>query len=84
MIEVAAMPSEETLAANASHGDLPHVLMILDEFPKAMGGAELIAIRSAAVLPSYGYRASILTFSIYPGIAELKSPPCPVYLLPIK
>ncbi len=83
MIEVAALPSEPRYSANAVHGDLPHILLILDEFPKAMGGAELIALKLAALLPHYGYRASILTFSIAPDIPELKSPPCPVYLLPI-
>ena len=84
MIEVAALPSEEIRIEIEAHKDLPHVLMVLDEFPKALGGAELIALKSAALLPRYGYRASILTFSIYPGIAELKSPACPVYLLPIR
>jgi glycosyltransferase involved in cell wall biosynthesis len=66
------------------HGDLPHILLVLDEFPKAMGGAELIALKLAALLPHYGFRASILTFSVYPDIAELKSPPCPIYLLPLQ
>jgi glycosyltransferase involved in cell wall biosynthesis len=84
MIEIAALPSEPPCVANAVDDDLPHILLVLDEFPKAMGGAELIALKIAALLPHYGYRASILTFSVYPDIAELKSPPCPIYLLPIK
>jgi glycosyltransferase involved in cell wall biosynthesis len=84
MIEIAALPSEPQCIANAAHGDLPHVLLVLDEFPKALGGAELIALKLAALLPHYGYRASILTFSIYPNLPELKSPPCPIYLLPIQ
>ena len=83
MIEIAALPSEPRYSANAVHGDLPHILLVLDEFPKAMGGAELIALKLAALLPHYGFRASILTFSIAPDIPELKSPPCPIYLLPI-
>jgi glycosyltransferase involved in cell wall biosynthesis len=84
MIEVAALPSEPEHVKNAARTDLPHVLLVLDEFPKALGGAELIALKMAALLPNYGFRASILTFSIYSLDAELKSPPCPVYLLPIK
>jgi len=84
MIEIAALPSEPPCTANAMHGDLPHILLVLDEFPKAMGGAELIALKLAALLPHYGFRASILTFSVYPDIAELKSPPCPIYLLPLQ
>jgi len=83
MIEIAASPSEPTRLANAAHADLPHVLLILDEFPKALGGAEVIALRLAALLPQYGFRASILSFHIYPNLAELKSPPCNIYLLPI-
>lgn len=83
MIEIAASPSEPTRIANAAHAHLPHVLLVLDEFPKALGGAEVIALRLAALLPQYGFRASILTFSVYPNLAELKSPPCPIYLLPI-
>jgi glycosyltransferase involved in cell wall biosynthesis len=84
MIEIAASPSESTRTANAAFGKLPHVLLVLDEFPKALGGAELIALKLAALLPHYGFRVSILTFSIYPNLTELKSPPCPIYLLPIK
>jgi glycosyltransferase involved in cell wall biosynthesis len=69
---------------NAVDDDLPHILLVLDEFPKAMGGAELIALKLAALLPHYGFRASILTFSAHPESAALQSPPCPIYLLPLQ
>src|SRR3984893_4460875 len=61
----------------------PHVLLVLDQFPKTLGGGERIVLRLAALLPRYGYRASILTFSAHPESAGLQSPPCPIYLLPL-
>jgi glycosyltransferase involved in cell wall biosynthesis len=64
--------------------ELPHVLLVLDQFPKTLGGGERIVLRLAALLPRYGYRASILTFSAHPESAGLQSPPCPVYLLPLQ
>jgi glycosyltransferase involved in cell wall biosynthesis len=63
---------------------LPHVLLVLDQFPKILGGGERIVLRLAALLPRYGYRASILTFSAHPESAGLQSPPCPIYLLPLQ
>src|SRR5580704_8932323 len=64
--------------------ELPHVLLVLDQFPKTLGGGERIVLRLAALLPKYGYRASILTFSAHPESAGLQSPPCPIYLLPLQ
>src|SRR6202042_544741 len=48
------------------------------------GGGERIALRLAALLPRYGYRASILTFFVHPESDALKSPPCPIYVLPLE
>jgi glycosyltransferase involved in cell wall biosynthesis len=62
----------------------PHVLLVLDQFPKTLGGGERIVLRLAALLPKYGYRASILTFSVHPESAVLQSSPCPIYLLPLQ
>jgi len=84
MIEIVALPSELQPVTDAAHSDLPHVLLVLDQFSRTLGGAERIVLRLGALLPLYGYRTSILTFSIDPNIAELKSPPCPIYLLPIR
>jgi glycosyltransferase involved in cell wall biosynthesis len=64
--------------------ELPHVLLVLDQFPKTLGGGERIVLRLAALLPKYGYRASILTFSVHPECAVLQSSPCPIYLLPLQ
>jgi glycosyltransferase involved in cell wall biosynthesis len=69
---------------NAEYADLPHVLLVLDQFPKTLGGGERIVLKIAALLPQYGYRASILTFSVHPESAALNSPPCPIYLLPLQ
>lgn len=64
--------------------DLPHVLFVIDQFSKNLGGGERIALKLAARLPQYGYRASILTFSADPADPVFESAPCPVYLLPLQ
>jgi glycosyltransferase involved in cell wall biosynthesis len=66
------------------HDARPHVLFVLDQFPKTLGGGERIVLKLAALLPKYGYRASILTFFAHPESAGLQAPPCPVYLLPLQ
>lgn len=83
MIEIAG-GSSGLPVANAANRDFPHVLLVVDQFSKTLGGAERIILRLAALLPSYGFRASILALSIDATIPELKSPPCPIYLLPIQ
>lgn len=70
--------------ANSSALPLPHVLLVLDQFPKVLGGGERIVLKLAALLPKCGYRVSILTFFIHPECRALKSPPCPIYLLPLQ
>jgi glycosyltransferase involved in cell wall biosynthesis len=64
--------------------ELPHVLLVVDQFAKTLGGGERIVLRLAALLPRYGYRASILTLSAHPESPGLQSPPCPIYLLPLQ
>jgi glycosyltransferase involved in cell wall biosynthesis len=79
-----ALPLGTSSFATAEDADLPHVLLVLDQFPKTLGGGERIVLKIAALLPQYGYRVSILTFSIHPESAVLSSPPCPIYLLPLQ
>jgi glycosyltransferase involved in cell wall biosynthesis len=79
-----ALPLGISSRTNPEHADLPHVLLVLDQFPKTLGGGERIALKIASLLPRYGYRASILTFSVHPESAALNSPPCPIYLLPLQ
>jgi L-malate glycosyltransferase len=69
---------------NAEHAALPHVLLVVDQLPKALGGGERIVLKLAAILPQYGYRASILTFLAHPESAALQSPPCPIFVLPLQ
>ncbi len=67
-----------------NHASLPHVLLVVDQFAKSMGGGERIVLRLAALLPEYGYRVSILTFLVHPESSVLTAPPsCPVYTLPL-
>jgi L-malate glycosyltransferase len=69
---------------NAEHAALPHVLLVVDQLPKALGGGERILLKLAALLPQYGYRASVLTFWAHPESAALQSPPCPIFVLPLQ
>jgi glycosyltransferase involved in cell wall biosynthesis len=64
---------------------LPHVLLVVDQFPRALGGGEKTVLRLAELLPSYGFRASVLTFAIHPESSVLAAPlPFPLYLLPLQ
>ena len=63
---------------------LPHVLLVVDGFPRSLGGGERVVLRLAATLPRYGFRVSILTFSIDPASSfQPEASPCPLYLLPL-
>jgi L-malate glycosyltransferase len=84
MSMITKLLAETAPEPDPSHIARPHVLLVLDQFPKTLGGGERIALKIAALLPQYGYRASILTFSAHPDSAGLKSPPSPVYLLPLQ
>jgi glycosyltransferase involved in cell wall biosynthesis len=64
---------------------LPHILLVLDQFPKSLGGGERIVLKLAALLPRYGFRVSILTFFVHPESSFFTTPPsCPVYMLPLR
>jgi glycosyltransferase involved in cell wall biosynthesis len=60
------------------------VLLILDQFPKSLGGGERIVLRLAALLPGYGYDVEILTFAVHPESNGIQAATCPVYLLPLQ
>jgi L-malate glycosyltransferase len=81
---ITALPLDQPNLQEAEHSALPHVLLVLDQFPKTLGGGERIVLNLAALLPKYGYRASILTFSVHPDSTALKSRSCPIYVLPIQ
>ncbi|MEI9978132.1 MAG: glycosyltransferase family 4 protein [Edaphobacter sp.] len=84
MTMIFALPLDGSTPKAAENSALPHVLLVLDQFPKNLGGGERIALKLAALLPKYGYRASILTFSVHPESSVLKAPPCPIYVLPLQ
>jgi glycosyltransferase involved in cell wall biosynthesis len=80
---ITALPLAGSSLMESEHSDLPHVLLVLDQFPKALGGGERIVLKLADLLPKYGYRVSILTFCVHPASTVLDSPPCPIYVLPL-
>ena len=64
---------------------LPHILLVVDCFPKALGGGERIALRLAGLLPQAGFRASLLTLAVHPETTfQPEEAPCPIYLLPLR
>ena len=81
---IARLPLETSSAPATEDGDLTHVLLVVDQFSRTLGGGERIVLKLASLLPQYGYRPSILTFSAAPESPALNSPPCPIYLLPLK
>jgi glycosyltransferase involved in cell wall biosynthesis len=83
MIE--AIPLTISGEQETNHASLPHVLLVVDQFAKSLGGGERIVLRLAALLPQYGYRVSILTFLVHPESSVLTTPPpCPIYILPLR
>src|SRR5271170_6299296 len=81
---ISTLTPEISSCANGEHYDLPHILLVLDQFPKTLGGGERIVLKIAALLTQYGYCTSILTFLVHPESTALVSPPCPIYLLPLQ
>jgi L-malate glycosyltransferase len=79
-----ALPFEESTTALAEKSALPHVLLVVDQFPKTLGGGERVLLKLAALLPQYGFRASILTFFVHPECVGVTPSLCPIYLLPLK
>jgi glycosyltransferase involved in cell wall biosynthesis len=83
--KITVLPLEKSGSMQTERSALPHVLLVLDQFPKTLGGGERIVLKLAALLPQYGYRVSILTFSVHPEsvVTTLDSLPCSIYLLPL-
>jgi glycosyltransferase involved in cell wall biosynthesis len=78
---ITALSNNKSFPEDSSLAALPHVLLVIDQFAKTLGGGERIVLKLASLLPHYGYRVSILTFSAHPESPALESPPCPIYLL---
>ncbi len=81
---ITALPLVGSSLTESEHSALPHILLVLDQFPKTLGGGERVVLKLASLLPKYGYRVSILTFSVHPASTALDSPPCPIYVLPLE
>jgi len=81
---ITKLPLETLNIANNAGSNSPHILLVVDQFPKTLGGGERIVLKLAALLPEYGYRVSILTFFVHPDCTGIESPPCPIYLLPLQ
>jgi glycosyltransferase involved in cell wall biosynthesis len=81
---IAAMNREDTSVGATSDDRLPHILLVVDQFPKTLGGGERIVLKLASQLPNYGYRASILTFFLHPECPVRDSPPSPIFELPLR
>jgi len=80
---IAVLSPGETSHTDAIGKTLPHVLLVVDQIPKALGGGERVALRMAELLPDYGFRASLLTFAAHPDSPPIRSARCPVFLLPL-
>jgi glycosyltransferase involved in cell wall biosynthesis len=81
---ITALGFKEPSPREAEDPASPHVLLVLDQFPRTLGGGERIVLKLAGLLPRYGFRVSILTFSVECELAVIESAPCPIYLLPLK
>jgi glycosyltransferase involved in cell wall biosynthesis len=85
MSMITELPFKAASHPAVDHSALPHILLVVDQFPEVLGGGERIVLRLASLLPQYGYRTSILTFSIHPASSVLQSEtPCPIYVLPLE
>ncbi len=77
-------PLSVSSSTDPSLEPLPHVLLVVDQLPKTLGGGERIALKLTGLLPRYGYRASLLTFAADAQCPAFRNPPCPIYLLPLR
>ena len=84
MIEVAVTPREQQNRSEPGASTWPHVLLLIDQLDRTLGGGERILLQIAEHLPRYRFRVSILTFSLHPDSPALSRPPCPIYVLPVQ
>lgn len=80
---ISALQVNNTGSKRQERSNLPHVLLIVDELNRTLGGGERIALTLAGLLPDYGFSASILTFFAHPESPALKYMESPIYLLPL-
>jgi glycosyltransferase involved in cell wall biosynthesis len=78
---MAIVPLNPSNTVNSQNDSLPHVLLVVDQFAKTLGGGERALLQLASLLPAYGFRASILTFLVHPESPALRMATSPIYLL---
>ena len=71
-------------SVDSQNESLPHVLLVLDQFGKTLGGGERALLQLASLLPAYGFQASILTFFVHPESPALRMATSPIYVLPLQ
>jgi glycosyltransferase involved in cell wall biosynthesis len=81
---MAIVPLNPSNSVNSQNDSLPHVLLVVDQFGKTLGGGERALLQLASLLPAYGFRASILTFLVHPESPAHRMATSPIYLLPLQ
>ena len=81
---IKALPINDRASSRKGWGDLPHVLLIVDQLNRTLGGGERIALKLADRLPDYGFAASVLTFFAHPESPAVELTKAPIYLLSLK
>jgi len=83
---ICAMATVQLVSAKltgSGQSDLPHILFVIDQFSKTLGGGERAVLQLASYLPEHGFQASIVTFLLDPESPALKMTRAPIYLLPL-
>lgn len=81
---MATVPLNLAARVSSEDSDLLHVLLVIDQFSKTLGGGERALLQLASHLPAHGFRASILTFFADPESPALKMADAPIYLIPLR
>lgn len=81
---MAIVPLNPLKCANAERDAFVHVLLVIDQFGKTLGGGERALLQLASLLPSCGFQASILTFFVHPESPALEMATAPIYRLPMQ
>ena len=81
---MAILALNSAVSATPQDGDLPHVLLVIDQLNKTLGGGERALLQLASHLPLRGFRVSILTFFAHPECPALRMTEAPIYLLPLE
>lgn len=73
----------DTLQRQPEASQAIHIVLLIDQFPRVLGGGERVVLRNAALLTRAGYRVSIITFAILCTPETLQGAACPILLLPL-